>query len=139
MNRLLIFHHHDTAGNNVRMAPSAYYIDGEYDKVAVRIYAGTVPVRDAKIDIFDDGVSIFSNRINRAWNLTSGVEITGAAATEAILAAGQTSEDIAEDFTDDLIKEGSWVSCNLVDAGGGRDFTVQLELHQVSEDETGDD
>ena len=139
MNRLLIFHHHDTAGNNVRMAPSAYYIDGEYDKVAVRIYAGTAPVRDAEIDIFDDGVSIFSNRTSRTWNITTGVETTGADATEAILPAGENSEELAEDFTNSVIEKGSWLHCNLVDAGGGKDFTVQVELHQVSEDETGED
>ena len=139
MNRLLIFHLHETSGNEARMAPSAYYIDGEYDKVSVRIYAETAPLRDAKFDIFDDGVSIFSNRTNRAWDITTGLEITGKVTTEAILPANQNSEEMAEDFNDALIEEGSWVYCNLVDAGGGRNFTVQLELHQVSEDETGDD
>ncbi len=139
MNRLLIFHYHDTSGNEARMAPSAYYMDGEYDKVAVRIYAERAPIRDAKIDIFDDGVSIFSNRVNRAWNQTTGVEITGDATTEAILPSGQNSEDMAEDFTADLIEEGSWVYCNLVDSGDGYNFTVQLELSPVSEGELPDD
>lgn len=139
MNRLLIFHVHETSGNQVRMAPSGYYMDGEYDKVGVRIYAENAPIRDAKIDIFDDGVSIFSNRTNRAWNRTTGVEITGDATTEAILPVNQNSEEIAEDFTSEPIAEGSWVYCDLVDAGGGKNFTVQLELHQVSEDETGED
>ena len=139
MNRLLTFHYHDTSGNEARMAPSAYYMDGEYDKVAVRIYAEKAPIWDAKINIFDDGVSIFSNRTSKAYNVTSGVDITGADAYEVILPAGENSEEIAEDFTTDLIEDGSWVYCNLVDAGGGYNFTVQLELHQVSEDETGDD
>jgi len=138
MNRLLIFHLHDTSGNEARMAPSAYFMDAEYDKVSVRIYAATAPVRDAKINIYDDGVSIFSNRTNRAYSPTSGADITGDDIYEAVLSAGQNSEDIAEDFNSNLIEEGSWVYCNLVDAGGGRDFTVQLELHQVSEDETGE-
>ncbi len=138
MNRLLVFHYHETSGNEVRMAPSAYYMDAEYDKVSVRIYAEDAPTRDAKINIFDDGVSIFSNRTNRAWNRTTGVEITGADAYEAILPANQNSEEIAEDFNEDVIGEGSWVWCNLVDDGGGKNFTVQLELHQVSEDEIGE-
>ncbi len=54
MNRLLVFHYHETSGNEVRMAPSAYYMDAEYDKVSVRIYAEDAPTRDAKINIFDD-------------------------------------------------------------------------------------
>ena len=138
MNRIYTFHIHETSGNEIRMAPSAYYMDAEYDKVAVRIYAEKAPTRDAKINIFDDGVSIFSNRTNRAWNRTTGVEITGADAYEAILPANQNSEEIAEDFNEDVIEEGSWVWCNLVDAGEGKNFTVQLELHQVSKDETGE-
>ena len=139
MNRLLIFHYHKTYANEARMAPSAYYMDAEYDKVSVRIYAETAPLRDAKFDIFDDGVSIFSNRTNRAVNATTGVDITGAANTNAVLVAGQNSEEIAGDFNDNIIEEGSWVYCNMVDSGGGKNFTVQLELHQTSEDETGDD
>lgn len=139
MNRLLVFHYHETAGSNTRMGPSAYYMDVEYDKVAVRIYAESAPTVDAKIDIFDDGVSIFNNRTNRALNATTGVDITGAAATEAILPSGQNSEEMAEDFTDAVIEEGSWVYCNLVDSGGGKNFTVQLELSPVSEGESGDD
>ena len=139
MNRLLIFHYHDTAGNSVRMAPSAYYMDGEYDKVAVRIYAATAPFREAKVDIFDDGVSIFTNQSSRMYHKVTGVDITPADATEVTLAAGENLEENAEDFTDTPIEVGSCIYCNLVDAGGGKDFTVQLELHQVSEDEEGDD
>lgn len=136
MNRVLTFHSH---GNETRMSPSAYYIETEYEKVAVRIYAEVAPIRDAKIDILDDGVSIFSNRTSKAYNITSGADITGATTTEAVLPEGQTSDEVAEDFNETLIEEGSWVYCNLVDAGGGRNFTVQLELHQVSEDEVGED
>ena len=134
-----MFHIHGTSGNEVRMAPSAYYMDAEYDKVAVRIYSEDAPLRDAKFNIYNDGVSIFSNRTNKAYNVTTGVDITGADVYEAILPAGQNSEEIAEDFNDSVIAEGSWVWCDLVDAGGGNNFTVQLELHQVSEDEEGED
>ena len=139
MNRLLIFHIHETSGNEVRMAPSAYYVDAEYDKVAVRVYAEKAPTRDAKFDIFDDGVSIFNNQTDRSWDKTTGVETTKADATEVLLPYGENSEEIAEDFNDNTIEKGSWVYCNLVDAGGGGNFTVQLELHQVSEDEEGED
>jgi len=133
MNRLLTFHTHETTRDG-RMAP-AYYMDAEYAKVAVRIYAEDAPYSDAKFDIFDDGVSIFSNRTNRAVNATSGVDITGDADTNAVLTAGQQSEEMAEDFNDNIIEEGSWVYCSLVNTGGGRNFTVQLELHPTSEGE----
>jgi len=121
------------------MAPSAYYMDGEYDKVSVRIYAETAPLREAKIDILDDGTSIFTNQSLRRWSKTTGVEETNAADTTVTLMAGENSEESAEDFTPSTIEEGSWVYCNLVDSGGGYNFTVQLELHQTSEDELGDD
>ena len=135
MNRLLVFHYHGTSVNEVRMAPSGYYIDGEYEKIAVRVYAREAPIRDAKIGIFDDGVSIFSNRTPlETGDPATGVQ-TVVLSTEAVLAAGENSEEIAEDFNDNIIEDGSWVYCNLVDAGGGSDFTVQLELHQVSEGE----
>lgn len=132
MNRLLTFHIHDTSGNEVRMAPSAYYMDAEYAKVAVRIYAETAPLRDAKFDILDDGVSIFENRTSRALNVTTGVDITGDAVTAAVLAKGDNADEWAEDFNDNPIKEGSWVYCNLVDSGGGKNFTVHLELEDLS-------
>ncbi len=135
MNRILVFHHHESAGNAIRMAPSAYFMDSEYEKVAVRIYAERAPDRDAKFDILADGVSIFNNRANKAIHPTSGVDITGDAATEAILTAGQNSEELAGDFNASTIEKGSWVSCNLVDAGGGSNFTVQLELQHLSEEE----
>jgi len=139
MNRLLIFHYHETTGNEARMAPSAYYMDGEYDKVSVRIYAEVAPLRDAKIDIFDDGTSIFNNQSLRRWSKSTGVEETNTADTTITLTAGENSEEAAEDFTSSMVDEGSWVYCNLVDSGGGKNFTVQLELHQTSEDEVGDD
>ena len=139
MNRLLIFHVHETSGNEVRMAPSAYFMDGEYSKIGLRIYAATAPIREATINIFDDGVSIFKNRTPTAYHATSGADITGADSYEVALAPGENLEEAAETFTDAIIRKGSLVYCNLVDSGGGRDFTVQLELHQESEDAIQDD
>ena len=138
MNRILIFHYHDTAGNEKRMAP-AYYMDAEYDKVAVRIYAETAPLRDAIFNIYNDGVSIFSNRTSRAWDISTGEEITGAADTNVCLAAGDNSDEMADDFNNITIEEGSFVYCNLIDTGGGKNFTVQLELSPLSEGESGED
>ena len=134
MNRLLVFHIHETSGNRVRMAPSAYYIEADYELVAARIYTETAPKSEAKFDIYDDGVSIFSNRVNRAWNITTGVEITGVADTTISLAPGQGSEELAENFNTETIDKGSWVYCDMVDGGGGKNFTVQLELSPLPEE-----
>ncbi len=133
MDRILIFHYHDTSGKTVRMSPSAYYVDAEYEKVAVRIYAEGAPSTEAEIDILDDGVSIFNERGSAVAHRTTGVISIVGSGTGATLAANQNSEDAAQDFTDDVIVEGSWVSCNLVKGGGGKNYTVQFELRQVSE------
>ena len=58
MRRSFVFHYHGTTGNEARMEP-AYYLDADYEPVAVRIYAGTTPTSDAEINIFRDGTSIF--------------------------------------------------------------------------------
>ena len=134
MNRLLIFHYHGSVGSEVLMAP-AYYIEAEYEKVAARIYAGTAPRQEAEIDILDDGVSIFADQGNQTVHPTTGVISILGAGTSATLAAGENSEEAAEDFAEGNIEQGSWITCKLVDAGGGKNFTVQLELSQVSEDD----
>ncbi len=133
---LLNFHFHDTASKGV-MLP-AFYMDGDYSKVAVRIYADTVPVRDAKFDIFDDGVSIFQNRTIKKYNISSGVDETGADSTSIYLPAGAKSDELADVFNSEVIQEGSWLTGEVVDAGSGKNFTVQLELSQVSEDDEED-
>lgn len=139
MNRLLIFHYHDRVGNNTRMAPSAYYMDAEYAKVAVRIYAEVAPDRDAKVDIFDDGASIFTNHATTHINRATGVRTVEAEDTTVSLPAGQNLDEMAEDFNATPIAKGSLVYCNLVNAGGGKNFTVQLELSQLSEDDERED
>jgi hypothetical protein len=136
--RILTFHNQDTVGNETRIGPT-YYIEADYEKVAVRIYAETAPTRDAEIDIFDDGVSIFNSRASTHISLPSGFRTVTSDKTTAVLAGGENSEVDAEDFNDTPIEKGSWIHCNLVDAGGGKNFTVQLELRQVSEDDERED
>ena len=138
MNRILTWHQKEAVGNETRIGPT-YYIEADYIKVAVRIYVVTAPTRDAKIDIFDDGVSIFNSRRYDSIDLTSGIRTVFTNETSVILVKGENADEIADDFSTKSIEEGSWVYCNLVDAGGGKDFTVQLELHQVSEDDEVDD
>ena len=135
MNRLLTFHYHGTSGSQERMAPSAYYMDADFTKVAVRIYAGVAPTSDAKFDIFDDGVSIFQSRDVASIPNSAGVISTVSEGTSIVLLADEQSDEIAENFTETPIAKGSWVTCNMLDSGDGKDFTVQLELQPLSEDD----
>lgn len=133
MLRILTFHYHDTTVGEKRMLPT-YYIEADYTPVAVRIYAETAPsTGDAKIDIYDDGVSIFNNRTPRDYHPTTYKEETGVAVTAAVLGNGLNSEEYAEDFATITIDNGSWVHCNLVDAAAGKNFTVQFELFTDAE------
>jgi hypothetical protein len=132
MNRILRFHLHETSGNRATMLP-CYFVDAEYEPVAVRIHAVDAPTSEAKIDIFDDGVSIFNDQGSTRVDSTTGAITTVGAGTTVTLAAGENYEESAEDFLDTDIEIGSIISCDLVDAGGGKNYTVQLELRQVSE------
>ncbi len=134
--RILTFHHQEPIGNETRIGPT-YYIEADYIPTAVRIYAEFAPVRDAKINIFDDGVTIFENRTPKVINNTSGKDETGVATVEAVLSSGCHSTEFSGNLKEDPIEEGSWVHCNLVDAGGSRNFTVHLEVKRLSsEDES---
>lgn len=126
--RILTFHQKEVSGGGLRIGPT-YYIEADYAPIAVRIHAEVAPTRDAEVDIFDDGVSIFNNKTPTVLNSTSGQDETGVAVTTAKLSKNYDQEELAGDFATSLIAEGSWVHCNLVDAGGGRNFTVQLELY----------
>ena len=131
MNKFLSFHTHGTSNNEVQMSP-AYFLDGDYAPVAVRIYVEDAPVREAKIDIYNDGASIFNNSTPSSYHHNTGVDLTGSAVTYMSLAAGQNSDEVADDFNDTPLEKGSWVTCKLLDAGSGANFTVQLELELIT-------
>ena len=133
MRRILTFNGIEqiVSGGDFRLGPT-YYMEADYEPVAVRIYAGNAPNLDARIDIFADGVSIFTDHSNRTYSQATGYDSPTPVTTVALY-AGENSEAYAEDFASDIIEKGAWVYCNLVDAGGGINFTVQLELEQVSE------
>lgn len=137
MRRILIFHGKEFVGSEVRLG-ATYYMDADYEPIAVRIYAGSAPDSDAKIDIFANGVSIFADNASKTYSPSTGYN-TPTPVTTATLAYGHNSEENAEDFNSSYIDRGSWVYCNLEDTGGGRNFTVQLELEQVSEDSESED
>ena len=133
MNRFLTFHTHGTSNNEVQMSP-AYYLDGDYAPIAVRIYAEDAPTRNAKVDIYDDGVSIFNNNVADSKS-TTGVVTVPDAETDAVLASGENSDELSDDFNDTPMAKESWITCKLVDAGSGGNFTVQLEIELISDED----
>ena len=134
MNRILVWHHEGAIGNNERIGPT-YYMDADYEPLAVRLHAETAPGREAEFDIFDDGVSIFENRKSTKINTTTGVRTVVSDKTTAVLGEDESSSDIAGNLLESTIEEGSWVHCNLVDTGDGKNFTVQLELRRLHGDD----
>ncbi len=132
--RILIWHLHKHQSTGTRIG-ATYYIEADYTPVAVRIYAETAPKEDAEFNIYDDGVSIFSDRSVNLVNQTTGVVTVRSAKTTAVLPKGDNSEEDAEEFGSSIIDEGSWVHCNVIEDGGGENFTVQLELESQLEPE----
>jgi len=117
------------------MQPSAYYVDADCTPIAVRVYAQVAPdVEDAEFNIYDDGVTIFSDRASHTYYPRGGVQTYASPVTNIGLTKGENDEVLADDFKDNTIDSGSWLSCNLIKDGGGTNFTVQLDLEVVSED-----
>ena len=109
-----------------------YYMDADYEKVGLRVYAEQAPVEDdLGIDIQADGVSIFQNQSSTTF--TTGGQRTTTPVTTPVLNKGETSQDDAPDFNDDLIPAESWVSCVISDMSGAKRITIQLELDKVDE------
>jgi len=121
------------AGDPTTMHP-AYYMDGEYVPVAVRIYAETGPSLDgATFEIRDDGTSIMcDNTYTYAAYVANSATYTGTFTFE--LPKGETSDDMAEDFKSIPIAAGSWMTCVMRSSGADeKNITVQLELNRLSE------
>ena len=124
------FHSHKD-GSKPFMAP-AFYADKDHTKVACRVYADKAPsVNPATFDIYDDGVSIFNERGANRAHLTTGVIATYGAGTSQIINEKENSEAYIDDFTDGYISNGSWITCEIIDANGGDGFSVQLELEEA--------
>ena len=138
--RVLTWHTLEAFGNQFSIGPT-FYMEADYTPIAVRIKAENSPVtEDAKFDIFDDGVSIFSDHGATLRNRTSGVVIEKFVDTTIGLAVGDTEEVDAESFSQDLvIEQGSWISCNCIADGNGKNFTVHLELWKDSEEDESED
>lgn len=129
-----------SAEGNLWHLPPAYYIDGDYEKVAVRINAEQAPsVEEAEFNIYADRVSIFSDHSSITTRVapTKGqaAVVDGVEDTSITLSVNDTSEVMAENFSDAPIESGSWVTCNCIKDGGGRNFSIHLELKSLFEDE----
>jgi hypothetical protein len=125
----------------------AGYIEADYAPIAVRIYADKAPdYADAEFDILDDGVSIFNaHGLTRPETPTMGNAATYPdypaypASTSVSLPKGDNSEVMADDFNDAEISSDSWITCQIKADGGGRNFTVILELERISEADEADE
>lgn len=98
----------------------------------VRLEAEKAPLDgDMEVDIFSDGVSIFDD--HAAFSTQTAFPGTrtriGDSITTVSLAETQTQEELAaNEFTDDTLEKGSWVTCKIVNARGARNLSVHLEL-----------
>lgn len=114
--RILVWH-----SNRLTMTPTSYgptyYLEKSYAPKAVRLHCNVAPhLGDLKVDIKDDGVSIFTDYARLPW--------------------GDSHEPDAEDFLEALppMAEGSLITCEIVETNGAGGVTVQLELETLDED-----
>ena len=135
--RTLTWHEKDIVGDT-RIGPT-YYIDATYEPLAVRLYAEKVSTDgDLEVDVFSDGVSIFSNKavsIRQSPSRIGATVIADPADTTASLASGQSAEELAGNFNTDTIEVGSWVHCEIKNLRGGKNVSVHLELLRISEED----
>ena len=114
--RILVWH-----SNQLTVTPQSYgptyYLEKSYAPTAVRLHCNVAPkLGDLKVDIKDDGVSIFTGY--------------------AVLPYGDSHEPDAEDFLEALppLAEGSLITCEIVETNGAGGVTIQLELETIDED-----
>jgi len=120
------------SGSQVTMLP-AHYIEADYTLVAARIHAEKAPtVEDAEFDIYADGVSIFANQTPTPTP-APGREAILTTTTAITLQKNGTDESYTADFLEDNLDAGTWLTCKLLKGGGGRNFTVQLDLIRITE------
>jgi len=126
---------HLSEGNQSSRFGPAYYLGVGCNPVAVRIQAETAPtIGDVGFDIFEDGVSIFNTRGATLRNETTGAVTSVISDTSVYLSKNETTAEHAEDFKDNILAAGAWITCKHVSGGDGKNFTVQLDLLEVSEE-----
>ncbi len=131
--RILTFNGTDTLAGQLG---AAHYLEADYQPIAVRIHAETAPQADAEFNILADGTSILNDRASYVQTADgSGVFKGRAASRSVVLPKGGTSEADAEDFIGNPLSQGTWVTCEIVHNGGGKNFTVQVELETLAEED----
>ena len=132
---ILTFHTQSLPGgkNGGSVMLPAYYLEEEYSITALHIHADKAPGRVAKFGVYQDGVSIVSNKTIRTWNQLTGVENTGADDKTVELSADTNSEEYIDDLNSETIGGGTWITCTCEDSGDGKDFTVVLDVSPVDE------
>jgi len=95
----------------------AFIAERDYQPGSVRIYAVNAPSNgDCKIDIRDDGTTIFADY--------------------AKLPAGDNTELDAEDYSgEQVISQGSVITCHVIETNGAGVISVQLELESADEED----
>lgn len=127
MNYTYTWHAPSFSGKEERMGP-AFYVEEDCTPVVVRIQAETAPeLADAEFNIFDDGVTIFGDRRSSYHDDTTGRDVYIGSENTIALVKGDTDDADAENFKSDLVIEReSWLTCNIVTSGKGKNFTVHL-------------
>ena len=130
-----------TSEGNILTIGATYYIEADYAPIAVRTYVEKPPnEEDAEFDIYVDDVSIFADRSSDTMYQHGGVQTYAAAITKQIIDDGESEQVDAEDFKNELvIEQGSWVTCRLIKDGGGKNFSIHLELRELDEEEESED
>ena len=131
---ILTWHYEDIRAAGDRVG-AAYYISGDYSPIAVRIHAEKAPdVEDAEFEILKDGVSIMNDRGAIVHDIY-GIVQSRTVNTTVVLAKGATTDEAADDFKNETIESGSWLTCTLNKDGGGNNFTIQCELAQIEDED----
>ena len=114
-----------------------YYMDADYEKVALRIYAEVAPTQgDFSLDIQADGVSIFNNQPTYTFT-TAGQRSEIPTVTPVVNTnENDNADDEGADMNGELIPQGSWLAVTKVDLKGSRGISINLLLNKIDENES---
>jgi len=138
--RILTWYLDEVTGDGTNQGP-AYCMDTGYALPAkVRIHAQRVPKgQDLIIDIKEDGTSIFGTYTSKLDATPVGRVTTDS--YRASLVDGSTSEENAENFAPNKtrLQQYSWITLDVIQSGGAKKISVQLELDRDYAEKTPDE
>ena len=114
-----------------------FYMERDYTPERVRILAEQSPLGgECRIDIRDDGTSIFAERGLRPEG-SYVTRLIGTSKKNGVLPKGATLEEAADDFPSSVetIATGSVLTCHEIDLAGASNVTVQLELESADDED----